>query len=76
METQALAKVLLGVGGVFLFFGLLLYWFPQIFSFFGKLPGDVAYKGENFQVYFPWVTSLVLSIICSLGFYLFRKFFG
>ncbi len=33
------------------------------FSFFGlgRLPGDIAHKGKNFQFYFPIVTCLVLS---------------
>lgn len=33
------------------------------FSFLGlgRLPGDIAYKGKNFQFYFPIVTCLVVS---------------
>jgi len=27
----------------------------------GRLPGDIAYKGKNFQFYFPIVTCLVVS---------------
>jgi hypothetical protein len=38
------------------------------FSFFGlgRLPGDIAYKGKNFQFYFPVVTCLVLSAAVTL----------
>jgi len=38
------------------------------FSFFGlgRLPGDVAYKGKNFQFYFPIVTCLVVSAAVTL----------
>ena len=38
---------------------------------FGKLPGDIAIKGEHVQFYFPIVTCLVLSILFSLIYYLF-----
>ena len=33
------------------------------FSFLGlgRLPGDIAYKGKNFQFYFPIVTCLIVS---------------
>jgi hypothetical protein len=33
------------------------------FSFWGlvRLPGDIAYKGKNFQFYFPIVTCLIVS---------------
>lgn len=38
------------------------------FSFLGlgRLPGDLAYKGKNFQFYFPIVTCLVLSAVVTL----------
>jgi hypothetical protein len=38
------------------------------FSFLGlgRLPGDIAYKGKNFQFYFPIVTCLVLSVVLTL----------
>lgn len=39
----------------------------------GRLPGDVQYKGEHFQVYFPIVTSIILSIIITLLFWVFNK---
>lgn len=40
---------------------------------FGKLPGDIAIKGEHVQFYFPIVTCIVISIILSLLFYLFGR---
>jgi hypothetical protein len=41
------------------------------FSFFGlgRLPGDISYKGKNFQFYFPIVSCLVLSTAVSLIFW-------
>lgn len=38
-----------------------------------KLPGDLHYKGENFQVYFPIATSIFLSVLLTFLFWLFRK---
>jgi hypothetical protein len=31
------------------------------FSNFGRLPGDIAFRGKHFQFYFPVVTCLILS---------------
>jgi Protein of unknown function (DUF2905) len=31
----------------------------------GKLPGDIAYKGENVSFYFPIVTCLILSALVT-----------
>ncbi|HEY0651812.1 MAG TPA: DUF2905 domain-containing protein [Chryseosolibacter sp.] len=33
---------------------------------FGKLPGDIKIERNNFTVYFPIATSILLSIILSL----------
>ncbi len=39
----------------------------------GRLPGDVAWRGKNTTVYFPWVTCLVLSVLGSLLLWLFNR---
>ena len=36
----------------------------------GRLPGDIAYRGKNTVVYFPLATSILVSIILSLVFWL------
>lgn len=46
------------------------------FSFFGfgKLPGDIAYKGKSVSFYFPIVSCVVLSLVLTLVFWLFSLF--
>ena len=39
----------------------------------GRLPGDIAVKRDNFSFYFPITTSIVLSILLTLIFALFRR---
>ena len=39
----------------------------------GRLPGDIAVKRDNFSFYFPITTSIILSIILTLIFALFRR---
>ncbi|MDQ2713194.1 MAG: DUF2905 domain-containing protein [Acidobacteriota bacterium] len=39
----------------------------------GRLPGDVAWRGKNTSVYFPWVTCFVLSVLGSLLLWLFNR---
>ncbi|HEY6763968.1 MAG TPA: DUF2905 domain-containing protein [Candidatus Sulfotelmatobacter sp.] len=36
----------------------------------GRLPGDVIYRGKNTTVYFPVVTSILLSVLISVVLYL------
>jgi len=40
----------------------------------GRLPGDIVVQRKNFTFYFPVVTSIALSAVLSLLFYLFRRF--
>jgi len=40
----------------------------------GQLPGDISFKMGNTTVYFPVITSIVLSLVLSLLFWLFGKF--
>ena len=39
----------------------------------GRLPGDIAVRRGNFSFYFPLTTSIVLSIVLTLLFALFRR---
>jgi len=41
---------------------------------FGRLPGDIAYRGKGFSFYFPLASSIVISILLSLLFYLISRF--
>jgi hypothetical protein len=40
---------------------------------FGRLPGDIAVRRGNFSFYFPLATSIILSILLTLIFNLFRR---
>jgi hypothetical protein len=39
----------------------------------GRLPGDIHVQRGNWSFYFPLATSLVLSVVLSLVFYLFGR---
>jgi len=54
--------VLTGVGIVLMFFDKI----PLL----GKLPGDINIKKDNFQFYFPITSSLILSFLLSIVFWL------
>ena len=40
----------------------------------GRLPGDIVYRGKNTTFYFPLATSIVLSVVLSLLFFLIGRF--
>lgn len=58
-------KVLLILGAVLIVVGLILV-FGSKYLPFGKIPGDITVKKENFSFYFPIVSCLVISAILTL----------
>jgi hypothetical protein len=50
--------------------GLLLMLAGRMGVPLGRLPGDIVYRGKNTVVYFPLATSIVLSLVLTLIFWL------
>ena len=57
-------------GAVLLVAGLLLTFAGRMNLPLGRLPGDIVYRGKNTVFYLPLATSLLVSIVLSLIFYL------
>jgi len=75
---QELAKFLILTGGILVLCGLILYLLPHASQIpwlnkLGQLPGDISVRRENFRFYFPLGTSLVLSVVFSLIFYVLQR---
>jgi hypothetical protein len=67
-----MGKILIITGIVLIVIGL-FFTFGGKIPFLGKLPGDIIINKKNFTFYFPITTSIVLSIILSIIFYIFIK---
>jgi len=66
--------MLLGVGALLALVGVLLILaerFPGLRI--GRLPGDVAIERERWRFYFPLGTSILISVVLSLLFWLFGR---
>lgn len=72
---QNLAKYLIVIGLLIAVVGVILYLGGNKFSWFGKLPGDIKVKKENFSFYMPITSMILVSIILSALLWVFRKFF-
>ena len=72
MEFQSLGKWLIGAGLFLALVGVVFTLSPRV-PWLGRLPGDIFIKRENFSFYFPLATCLLLSLIVSIFFRLFRK---
>jgi hypothetical protein len=67
-----LGKMLILMGVFIVLIGVLLLIGEKI-PWIGRLPGDIIIKKKNFTFYFPIVTSILISILLTLLFALFRK---
>ncbi|WP_438804700.1 DUF2905 domain-containing protein [Oceanobacillus saliphilus] len=65
---------MMNMGKLFIILGILFIIIGLIWTFIGRLPGDITFKRGNFTVYFPIMTSIVVSIILSLLFFIFGRF--
>lgn len=64
-------KLLIVIGIILVAVGLL---WPTLAKLgLGRLPGDIVVERENARFYFPITTSIIISIILSLLFWLFRR---
>jgi Protein of unknown function (DUF2905) len=68
-----IGKMLLFFGLVLAAIGLVLVLAGRINLPIGRLPGDIVYRGKNTTFYFPLVTSILLSVVLSLIFYVIGK---
>ncbi|ADV46052.1 DUF2905 domain-containing protein [Nitratifractor salsuginis] len=66
-----MGKVLMVLGLFLILLGAALQY--GLLGWFGKLPGDIRYQGENFVFYAPITSMLLLSILFSLILWLFNR---
>jgi len=64
-------KALVMVGVIIVVVGLGWPWLSKLPL--GRLPGDISWRRGNVTVHFPLVTSIVISIVLTLLFALFRR---
>ena len=66
-----ISRILIGAGVLLVAIGLLWPWIDRLGL--GRLPGDIVIERENFTLYFPITTMLIVSIFLSLIVWLLRK---
>ena len=66
-----LQRFLIGLGLVILVVGVLWPVLSRIG--FGRLPGDIMFQRGNATFYFPLATSIIVSIVLTVLFWLFNR---
>ena len=71
MEARSVGLLIVVAGIVIVLIGGLVA--AGLFGWFGRLPGDLRYEGDNVRVYAPIVSMVVISIVLSLALALFSR---
>lgn len=68
---MSFSRMLVAIGFTLIIIGLLWPWLGKLPL--GRLPGDIVIERPNMKIYFPFTTMLLVSVVISLIFWLFRK---
>jgi hypothetical protein len=68
ITINSIPKYLIIIGVIFVAVGIILSLFPKL-GFF-RLPGDIFIEKENYRIYVPVTTSIVLSLLLTGIFWL------
>lgn len=66
-----MSRTLIIVGLCLIILGVLWPWLQRVGL--GRLPGDIIMERNGFRFYFPITTSVIVSIVLSLIFWLMRR---
>jgi Protein of unknown function (DUF2905) len=64
-----IGRGLIVAGIMLVLVGVLLVFFDKI-PLLGKLPGDITIKKDNVQIFIPITTSILLSLLLTVGLWL------
>jgi hypothetical protein len=70
----SIARLLVKLGLILIVTGGLVYLLGRLGVSFGSMPGDLAWRRKNITVFFPIGTSILLSLLLTLLFWLFSRF--
>lgn len=68
-----LYRIFIFTGAILTIIGLGLFILQKFHIPLGRLPGDVVVSKGKFSFYFPITASIVISIVLSLLFYLWKR---
>jgi len=65
-QMPDLSRYLIAAGLLLVVIGLGYWWLGNRIQFLGKLPGDIRIERENFRIYIPITTMLLISGMIQL----------
>ena len=63
---ENLGKLIVGLGVILIIIGLIVWFLGGRLGWFGHLPGDIRVERENFRLYAPITSMIIISVVLSL----------
>ena len=70
----SLARLLVQIGLILIVAGGLIFLLGKLGISLGNIPGDLTWRRKNVTVFFPLGTSILISVLLTLLFWLFSRF--
>ena len=70
--SSDIGRIMIYVGGGILILGIIIHFAGDKMKWIGNLPGDIQIERENFKMYFPITTLLLLSLVINILFRLIK----
>ena len=70
-----MGKLIMIIGGMLVLGGAVIYLLEDKirWDWLGNLPGDIKIEKGNFKLYFPLMTSILLTLVVNVLIWIFRK---
>ncbi|MCC3145693.1 DUF2905 domain-containing protein [Halanaerobium sp. Z-7514] len=75
MVFRNMGFLMIIVGLIMIVLGALFFLSGDHFSWLGNLPGDIRIERDNFTLYFPLTTMIIISILLNIIVRIFLYFF-
>ncbi|MFW5790075.1 MAG: DUF2905 domain-containing protein [Halanaerobium sp.] len=74
-DMETIGKLIISIGFLLILIGLIVLSGFNLFNWFGNLPGDIRIERDNFNLYFPITTMIIVSLILNLLIRIINYFF-
>jgi hypothetical protein len=72
LKMPEITRYTIAAGLLLIVIGLGYWWIGNRIDFLGKLPGDIRIERENYRIYIPITTMLLISVIIQLIIWILR----
>lgn len=71
---ERIGKTVVLIGALILIAGLIIWFLGDKLRFLGNLPGDIRIERENYRIYIPVTTMILLSVVLTFIMWVVQRF--